>query len=76
MDLQWKPQTTGSYPYDNPRYEGAATFTDFLGATRTFGLATGPNRRNRTFVKPRNSTTGWNDTAGYRLGTATAPTLL
>ncbi len=67
---------SGNYPYDNPGYEGAMTFSDLLGASRTFGLAIGANWRNRAFVKQRNSTTGWNDTAGYRLGTATTPTLL
>ena len=67
---------TGDYPYNNPGYEASATFSDLIGTDRKFGVAFGANWRNRAFVKQRNSTTGWNDTAGYRLGTATAPTLL
>jgi TonB-dependent receptor len=63
---------TGGYPYDNPGYESAVTFSDRFGAARTFGLSLAANWRERAFVKQRNSTTGWNDTAGFRVGTAPA----
>lgn len=67
---------TGGYPYENPGYEAAVTFSDLLGADRRFGLSLAANWRDRAFVKQRNSTTGWNDTAGFRAGTATTPTPL
>lgn len=67
---------TDGYPYENPGYEAAFTLSDLLGAERKFGFALAANWRGRTFAKQRNSTTGWNDTAGYRLGTATAVTPL
>jgi TonB-dependent receptor len=67
---------TGGYPYENPGYEASVTYSDLLGTDRTFGLSLAANWRERTFVKQRNSTTGWNDTAGYRAGTATTPTPL
>jgi TonB-dependent receptor len=62
---------TGGYPYENPGYEAAVTYSDILGSNRTFGLSLAANWRDRAFVKQRNSTTGWNDTAGYRAGTST-----
>ncbi len=67
---------TGGFPYDNPGYEASFTFSDLLGSSRTLGLSLGANWRERSFIKQRNSTTGWNDTAGYRAGTATTPTAL
>ncbi len=62
---------TGGYPYENPGREAAFTFSDLLGADRKVGVSLGGSWRSRAFVKQRNSTTGWNDTAGYRLGTST-----
>jgi TonB-dependent receptor len=64
------------YPYGNPGHEAAVTFSDVLGSARAWGLALGANIRSRAFVKQRNSTTGWNNTAGYRPGTTTAVTPL
>jgi len=61
----------GGYPYENPGYESAFTFSDLLGAKRQLGVSLGGSWRSRAFVKQRNSTTGWNDTLGYRLGSAT-----
>jgi TonB-dependent receptor len=60
-----------NYPYRNPTSEYAVNFSDVFGAARQWGLSLSANWRERTFVKQRNSTTGWNDTLGYRLGTAT-----
>ncbi len=67
---------TAGYPYDNPGYESAVTYSDLIGTQRKFGFSLAANWRERAFVKQRNSTTGWNDTAGYRVGTATTPTAL
>lgn len=64
---------TAGYPYENPGYEGAVTFSDFVGPARTLGFSLAANWRDRAFVKQRNSTTGWNNTAGFRAGTATTP---
>jgi TonB-dependent receptor len=62
---------TADYPYDNPGYESAVTYSDLIGTDRKLGFSLAANWRNRAFVKQRNSTTGWNDTAGYRVGTST-----
>lgn len=67
---------TDGYPYDNPGYESAVTYSDLLGRDRKFGLSLAANWRERAFVKQRNSTTGWNDTAGFRVGTSTTVTPL
>lgn len=65
---------TAGFPYENPGYETAVTFSDLIGTDRKLGFSLAANGRARAFVKQRNSTTGWNDTAGFRLGTATTPT--
>ncbi|MFO1447059.1 MAG: TonB-dependent receptor [Opitutaceae bacterium] len=62
---------TSDYPFDQTGYEAAATYSDLLGAKQQFGFSIGANYRDRVFLKQRNSTTGWNDTLGYRLGTST-----
>ncbi len=67
---------TAGYPYENPGYEAAVTYSDLIGADRKLGFAVAANWRDRAFVKQRDSTTGWNDTAGFRAGTATVPTAL
>ncbi|MBL9188173.1 MAG: TonB-dependent receptor [Opitutaceae bacterium] len=60
-----------NYPYENPSREGAITYSDLLGAKRQWGLSLSANYRDRTFVKQRNSTTGWNGA-----GTAASPFLM
>lgn len=65
---------TAGFPYENPGYETAVTFSDLIGTDRKLGFSLAANGRARAFVKQRNSTTGWNDTAGFRVGTATTPT--
>lgn len=67
---------TGGYPYENPGYEAAVTYSDLIGSDRKFGFSLAANWRDRAFVKQRNSTTGWNDTAGYRAAGATTPSPL
>lgn len=62
---------TGNYPYDNPGSEMAASYSQIFGAADAFGLSISANTRERAFVKQRSSTTGWNNTLGYRLGTST-----
>lgn len=60
-----------NYPYENPSREGAVTYSDLLGSSRQWGFSVSANYRDRTFVKQRNSTTGWNG-----LGTAASPFLM
>jgi TonB-dependent receptor len=62
---------TADYPYDDTGYEAAVTYSDLFGAKQQFGLSLAANLRNQTFLKQRNSTTGWNNNLGYRLGTST-----
>jgi TonB-dependent receptor len=50
---------SGDYPYDNPGYEAAAGWSSTFGKDNQFGVAISANRRERTFVKQRVSTTGW-----------------
>ncbi|MBL9194303.1 MAG: TonB-dependent receptor [Opitutaceae bacterium] len=61
---------TSNYPFDETGYEAALTYSDLLGDKQQFGFSLGANIRDRVFLKQRNSTTGWNDTLGYRLGTS------
>jgi len=61
---------TGKFPYENPGYEGAVTYSDLFGSARQFGFSLAANIRDRTFVKSRNSTGGWNSVVGTRPGTA------
>ncbi len=60
-----------NYPYDNPSREAAVNYSDLFGAQRQWGLSFSANYRDRTFVKQRNSTTGWNGD-----GTAASPFLM
>jgi len=62
---------TSDYPFDQTGFEAALTYSDLFGAKQQFGFSLGANYRDRVFLKQRNSTTGWNDTLGYRLGTST-----
>ena len=62
---------TSGYPFDQTGYEAALTYSDLFGAKQQFGFSLGANYRDRVFLKQRNSTTGWNDTRGYRLGSST-----
>ncbi len=59
------------YPFENPSREGAVSYSDLLGSSRQWGFSVSANYRDRTFVKQRNSTTGWNG-----LGTAASPFLM
>jgi TonB-dependent receptor len=61
---------SGKFPHDNPGYEGAVTYSDLFGAEQQFGFSLAANIRDRTFVKSRHSTTGWNSVTGIRPGTA------
>lgn len=60
-----------NYPYENPSREGAISYSDLLGSARQWGFSFAANYRDRTFVKQRNSTTGWNGA-----GTAASPFLM
>ncbi len=60
-----------NYPYENPSREGAVSYSDLLGSSRQWGFSVSANYRDRTFVKQRNSTTGWNG-----LGTTASPFLM
>lgn len=62
---------TGGYPYKNPGYETSATFSTPVGAQKQFGFSVAANHRAESILKQRNSTTGWLDTLGYRVGTST-----
>lgn len=62
---------TGGYPYQNPGHEVSATVSDLFGAQKQFGLSLAANHRAEAILKQRNSTTGWLDTLGYRIGTST-----
>jgi TonB-dependent receptor len=61
---------SGQFPHENPGYEGAVTYSDLFGAEQQFGFSLAANIRDRTFVKSRHSTTGWNSVTGIRPGTA------
>lgn len=60
-----------NYPYDNPSREAALTYSDVLGSSLQWGFSLAANYRDRTFVKQRNSTTGWNGA-----GTAASPFIM
>ncbi|MBC8040593.1 MAG: TonB-dependent receptor [Opitutaceae bacterium] len=67
---------TGDFPYENPGYEAAFTYSDLFGKEKQFGFSIAANTRDRTFAKSRNSTTGWNTLSSFRPGTAGAFTPL
>jgi TonB-dependent receptor len=67
---------TGDFPFKNPGYEGAVTYSDLFGKENQFGFSLAANTRDRTFVKSRNSTTGWNELRSFRPGTSGAYTPL
>jgi TonB-dependent receptor len=50
---------SGDYPYENPGYEASAGWSSTFGKENQYGLAISANRRERSFVKQRVSTTGW-----------------
>jgi len=60
-----------NYPYENPNREAALSYSDVLGADRRWGVSLSLSHRDRTFVKQRNSTTGWNGA-----GTPASPFLM
>ncbi len=62
---------TDGYPYKNPGYEASATFSTIFGPQKQFGFSIAANQRAEAILKQRNSTTGWLDTLGYRVGTST-----
>lgn len=51
-------QFNGDYPFENPGYEGAVSFSDTF-ADKTLGFAFSANARADTFVKQRISSQGW-----------------